>query len=60
MYIYRDEKFVFLIDAINQIHPSQGTPAPHLLTWLPKETPANVAMVVSTIHTHESCTVFII
>eukprot|EP00002_Diphylleia_rotans_P039414 TRINITY_DN9131_c0_g1_i2.p1 TRINITY_DN9131_c0_g1~~TRINITY_DN9131_c0_g1_i2.p1 ORF type:complete len:1246 (-),score=226.09 TRINITY_DN9131_c0_g1_i2:104-3841(-) len=50
-----NQRFVFLIDAINQLHPSQDTPAPHMLAWLPKKSPKNVAMVVSTIDTHPSC-----
>eukprot|EP00002_Diphylleia_rotans_P029924 TRINITY_DN6116_c0_g4_i1.p1 TRINITY_DN6116_c0_g4~~TRINITY_DN6116_c0_g4_i1.p1 ORF type:complete len:743 (-),score=142.75 TRINITY_DN6116_c0_g4_i1:1566-3533(-) len=53
--VHSNKKYVFLVDAINQLHPSQDTPVPHSLTWLPKKAPKNVALVVSTIDTHESC-----
>eukprot|EP00002_Diphylleia_rotans_P032243 TRINITY_DN6756_c0_g1_i10.p1 TRINITY_DN6756_c0_g1~~TRINITY_DN6756_c0_g1_i10.p1 ORF type:complete len:2620 (-),score=451.36 TRINITY_DN6756_c0_g1_i10:125-7984(-) len=50
-----NKRFIFLVDAVNQLQPSQDTPVPNLLTWLPKTLPNNIAMVVSTIDTHSSC-----
>eukprot|EP00002_Diphylleia_rotans_P011601 TRINITY_DN2288_c0_g1_i1.p1 TRINITY_DN2288_c0_g1~~TRINITY_DN2288_c0_g1_i1.p1 ORF type:complete len:2402 (+),score=445.90 TRINITY_DN2288_c0_g1_i1:75-7280(+) len=48
------KKFIFLIDAVNQLQPSQSYPSPHLLNWLPPKTPPNMAILISTIDTHES------
>eukprot|EP00002_Diphylleia_rotans_P018680 TRINITY_DN3614_c0_g1_i8.p1 TRINITY_DN3614_c0_g1~~TRINITY_DN3614_c0_g1_i8.p1 ORF type:complete len:870 (+),score=161.87 TRINITY_DN3614_c0_g1_i8:959-3568(+) len=45
---------IFLIDAINQLLDSEDFPQAHMLHWLPKATPKNVALVVTTIDTHST------
>eukprot|EP00002_Diphylleia_rotans_P017507 TRINITY_DN339_c0_g3_i4.p1 TRINITY_DN339_c0_g3~~TRINITY_DN339_c0_g3_i4.p1 ORF type:complete len:1206 (-),score=300.21 TRINITY_DN339_c0_g3_i4:1020-4637(-) len=49
-----DKKVIIFIDAVNQLAPSQEHPYPQTMGWLPTKAPKNVAIVVSSIDTHES------
>eukprot|EP00002_Diphylleia_rotans_P038698 TRINITY_DN8843_c0_g1_i1.p1 TRINITY_DN8843_c0_g1~~TRINITY_DN8843_c0_g1_i1.p1 ORF type:complete len:943 (+),score=195.79 TRINITY_DN8843_c0_g1_i1:61-2889(+) len=48
-----NKKFIFVIDAVNQLESSQNVPCPWTLSWLPKKLPRNVALVYSTIDQHQ-------